>query len=240
MMRRSLLYILHGHDIKPDVKAPEDRFQEVYRSTYGKVRIFKIIGVSEESKKWCDDPANWHCDVPGSWFCPGSYPPGLNTILARKKDFKQLEDFNRGGDADHEYQQQYFKDLHDPESARRKILEKERKERLQQRDEGLSEAEKKEQTKKIDEIYNTWADTEETTMMWRLISSSDVDGLKRWLEVEPHKAFVRSKDGRGPMWWAFEQRNEEVTKLLMKAGVPHTDKDAKGLTPVDLLEGRTM
>ena len=37
--------------------------------------------------------------------------------------------------------------------------------------------------------------------------------------------------------WAFEQRNEDITKMLMKAGVPHTDRDAKGLTPVDLLEG---
>ena len=25
--------------------------------------------------------------------------------------------------------------------------------------------------------------------------------------------------------------------MLMKAGVPHTDRDAKGMTPVDLLEG---
>lgn len=39
------------------------------------------------------------------------------------------------------------------------------------------------------------------------------------------------------MFWAFEKRNEEITKILMKAGVPHTDKDAKGLTPLDLLEG---
>ena len=37
--------------------------------------------------------------------------------------------------------------------------------------------------------------------------------------------------------WAFEQRNEEITKMLMQAGVPHTDRDAKGMTPVDLLEG---
>ena len=39
--------------------------------------------------------------------------------------------------------------------------------------------------------------------------------------------------------WAFEQRNEEITKMLMKAGVPHTDKDATGKTPVDLLEGNS-
>ena len=46
-----------------------------------------------------------------------------------------------------------------------------------------------------------------------------------------------ARGGRGPMWWAFEQRNEAITNLLMKKGVPHTDKDAKGMTPVDLLEG---
>jgi dolichyl-diphosphooligosaccharide---protein glycosyltransferase len=73
--------------------------------------------------------------------------------------------------------------------------------------------------------------------MWNLINSNDVQGLKDWLKNEPHMAFLRSKDGRGPMFWAFEKRNNEITTLLMKAGVPHTDKDAKGLTPADLLEG---
>lgn len=75
--------------------------------------------------------------------------------------------------------------------------------------------------------------------MWQLIKDNDVASLSTWMEVEPEVAFVRSKDGRGAMWWAFEQRNEEVTKILMKAGVPHSDKDAKGLTPIDLLEGRS-
>ena len=88
----------------------------------------------------------------------------------------------------------------------------------------------------MDEIYNTWEDTEDTTMMWKLISSNAIEELRSWLDAEPHKAFVRSKDGRGPMWWAFEHRNEEITKLLMKAGVPHTDRDADGYTPVDLLQ----
>jgi hypothetical protein len=27
------------------------------------------------------------------------------------------------------------------------------------------------------------------------------------------KAFIRSKDGRGPTFWSFELRNEEATKL---------------------------
>ena len=74
--------------------------------------------------------------------------------------------------------------------------------------------------------------------MWNLINDKNIEELQQWLQAEPYMAYVRSKDGRGPMFWAFEQRNEEITKILMKAGVPHTDKDARGLTPVDLLEGK--
>jgi dolichyl-diphosphooligosaccharide---protein glycosyltransferase len=240
MMRRSLLYRLHGFQIKPDIDVPDDKFQEVYRSQYGKVRIYKIIGVSEESKQWVTDTRNRRCDSPGSWFCPGQYPPGIRSILSRKTDFRQLEDFNRAGQQDDsEYQQQYFRDLQDPEAARRKILEKEYKERLKEQQRGMSEDEKRRQIEKRDEIYSTWSDTEDTTTMWRLISTNDIEGLKSWLDVEPNKAFIRSKDGRGPMWWAFEQRNEEITKLLMKAGVPHTDVDTKGLSPLDLLDQKS-
>ena len=74
--------------------------------------------------------------------------------------------------------------------------------------------------------------------MWNLINDNKKEELQRWLEAEPQMAFIRSKDGRGPMFWAFEQRNEEITKILMKAGLPQNDKDAMGLTPFDLLEGK--
>ena len=236
MMRRSLLYKLHSNQLKPDVDIPKDKFEEVYRSMYGKVRIYKILGISEESKTWVADPQNRRCDTPGSWFCPGQYPPGLNDILSRKTDFRQLEDFNRGGKKDNEYQAQYFRDLQDPEAARKKILEKEQIERQKEQQRGLSEEEKRKQKQKQDEVYNSWSDTEDTTTMWRLINTNDVEGLKSWLEVDPNKAFIRSKDGRGPMWWSFEQRNEDITRILMEAGVPHTDVDASGLSPLDLLE----
>lgn len=235
MMKRSLLYGLHGHQIKPDAIVPEDKFQEVYRSTYGKVRIYQVIGISEESKQWVADPKNRKCDNPGSWFCPGQYPPGLKDILSRKTDFAQLEDFNRGR-ADNEYQEQYFRDLQDPEAARRKILEKEHQERKKEQKRSLSQDEKRIQLQKRDERYNSWSDTEDTTTMWQLINSNDIAGFKSLLEADPNMAFVRSKDGRGPMWWSFEKRNEEITKLLMQVGVPHTDVDANGLTPMDLLD----
>jgi hypothetical protein len=36
--------------------------------------------------------------------------------------------------------------------------------------------------------------------MWRLITTNQVDELRTLLAEEPTLAFVRSKDGRGPMW----------------------------------------
>jgi dolichyl-diphosphooligosaccharide--protein glycosyltransferase len=240
MMERSLLYRLHGHQIKKGVEADPTKFNEVYRSKYGRVRIFKILGVSEESKQWVAATEHRQCDVPGSWFCPGQYPPGLNAALAGKMDFAQLEDFNRGmGDA--EYQKQYFEALNNPEKAARKARDLEIEANANKEPMAIGNVEKEkvveEQRKEVDEIYNTWEDTEDTTQMWTLISSNQVEELRMWMEENPTVGFIRSADGRGPMWWAFEQRNEGITKMLMKAGVPHTDRDSKGLTPVDLLEG---
>eukprot|EP00804_Cyclotella_cryptica_P029379 CCRYP_013323-RC/>CCRYP_013323-RC protein AED:0.03 eAED:0.03 QI:284/1/1/1/1/1/4/922/822 len=93
MMERSFLYKLHSHKLRPGVVADPTKFEEVFRSKFGKVRIFKILGVSQKSKKWVEQ--NRECDA-GGWFCPGKYPPGLKDILGKKKDFAQLEDFNRG------------------------------------------------------------------------------------------------------------------------------------------------
>jgi dolichyl-diphosphooligosaccharide---protein glycosyltransferase len=241
MMSRSFLYRLHSHEQRPGVTAPADKFLHVYQSKYGKVRIFKILGVDDASKAWVEDAANRRCDVPGSWFCPGQYPPGLSAILSKKKDFSQLEDFNKAN-ADEEYTKQYFEDLRDPGTARRKAMEKEadRSPQLSDTSGGLNPEDQEAYKEKIEEIYHTWEDTDDTTRMWQLISSNNVAELQAWLALEPHKAFVRSKDGRGPMFWAFEQRNEAISKLLMKAGVPHTDKDARGLSAVDLLGGKTM
>lgn len=84
------------------------RFREVYKSKYGKVRIYKIMSVSKDSKQWVLD--NRECDAPGSWFCPGHYPPALEKVLEEKRDFAQLEDFNTKT-SDEDYQKQYFENL---------------------------------------------------------------------------------------------------------------------------------
>jgi len=294
MMERSLLYQLHGHGLRPGVTADPDLFKEVFRSKYGRVRIFKVLQVDESSKAWVADPNNRKCDVPGSWFCPGQYPPGLSKILGKKKDFRQLEDFNRGNrknknradsagsgmnganddddDDDAEYQKEYFAGLNNPDAAQRRAMQNEaykqqeekqrqkklmangRRRRFTVNSDGTTtrhddpdpeetttpeerEAKDAEIQRKIQQVYNNWQDTEETTLMWSIISQNEVDELRFWIQENPLTAYIRSKDGRGPMWWAFEARNQEIVKILMKAGVPHTDKDAMGLTPVDLLKG---
>jgi dolichyl-diphosphooligosaccharide---protein glycosyltransferase len=263
MMRRSLLYTLHSSGLKDGVLASPEQFTEVYRSKYNRVRIWKIVGVSEESKAWVADPANRKCDVAGSWFCPGQYPPGLNDILKRKTDFAQLEDFNAGR-TDEEYTKQYFKDLNDPEAARRKILEKEARERAlnppgqpaldkkqqqHQKKAGLPESgvggddgeqkpvSKEEQQRRAELLYSVFENNQQSTLMWEFIQAGNVKAIKVLLESEPWWAFLRSADGRGPMWWAFELRNDEIVRLLMSLGVPHNDRDKEGLTPADLQPG---
>ncbi|KAL3810100.1 hypothetical protein ACHAXA_010924 [Cyclostephanos tholiformis] len=231
MMERSLLYTLHSHKLRPGVEADPSMFMEVYRSKYGKVRIFKIVGVSRKSKTWVED--NRVCDA-GGWFCPGKYPPALKSYLDKKKDFAQLEDFNRGV-TDEEYQKEYFENLNNPGLA------KKRAEMNARPNDDVVEKPKDNEPRVLSdeekvEIYRTWEDTEDTTLMWKLIMGNAMEDLERWLKNDPGAAWLRSADGRGPMWWAFESKNQDIVTMLMKMGVPHTDKDKHGLSPVDILK----
>ena len=92
-MAASLLYKLHSNGLKPGVHVNPKWFREVYRSKYGLVRIYKVLGVDKEAKKWAMDPKNWKCDRPGSWYCPGQYPPGFPKPPSTHKDidYKKLK-----------------------------------------------------------------------------------------------------------------------------------------------------
>jgi len=231
MMERSFLYRLHSHGVVEGVEADPDKFEEVYRSKYGKVRVYKLLNIDEESKFWTADSKNRICDVPGSWFCKGQYPPALTKVLLQKQDFSQLEDFNRKH-VDLEYQEQYFENLNNPKKflASPKLTER-------QDSESRYEMSNKNPTKaEIAAVNIIWSDTEETTLMWKIITSGDVQDLERSLQENPILAHLRSSDGRGPMFWAFEKRRQEMVKVLMKYGVSHSERDADGRTPVDFLD----
>lgn len=108
MMSESLIYKLHSGGVEDDVEVNPKLFTNVFNSKYGKVRIWKVEGVSEESKRWSMDPKNYVCDAPGSWLCRGQYPPAMRDFLKDAKNFQQLEDFNvkRSKEAD-DYQKKY-------------------------------------------------------------------------------------------------------------------------------------
>ena len=108
-MANVTLLKLHSNGIVPGILVDKNRFKEVYKSKHGKVRIYRVLSVSKESKESVLN--NRVCDAPGSWYCRGQYPPGLQKVLKEKKDFKQLEDFNAKTEADDEYQKKYFEHL---------------------------------------------------------------------------------------------------------------------------------
>jgi dolichyl-diphosphooligosaccharide--protein glycosyltransferase len=96
MMGKSLLYKLVSFRTTPGVTVDERLFQEVHITKHGLMRVYKVMNVSEESKAWIAEPANRVCDAPGSWYCVGQYPPALHKLIAMRRNFAQLEDFNRG------------------------------------------------------------------------------------------------------------------------------------------------
>ncbi|CAE8655356.1 unnamed protein product, partial [Polarella glacialis] len=67
----------------------------VHTTKHGLMRVFQVMNVSQESKDWVANPANRECDAPGSWYCVGKYPPALEKLIAKRKNFAQLEDFNK-------------------------------------------------------------------------------------------------------------------------------------------------
>lgn len=200
----------------------EKSFKQVYQSKYGKVKVFKVLSVSKESKAWVADPKNRVCDAPGSWFCRGQYPPALQKVLVQKQDFAQLEDFNKDK-KDDQYQQQYFEHLDNPSKARKSGTQAKKKSKANA-------------LKSSDDTSapSTWKDTDETTILWEFIDKNDFDAFKAYLKSDPSAAFLRSSDGRGPMWWAFENKRERFIKYLMKKGVSYAEKDRYGKTPLDV------
>jgi len=234
MMRESLLFKLHSHNIQPNVMADPNRFKHKFTSKYGKCRVFKILSISQESKKWVADPENRDCDAPGSWFCRGQYPPGMQKILSEKRDFSQLEDFNKDSD-DSEYQKKYFENLQKRKNGENVA---------NSAPSSPSSGPKKQPWKPVREVdpamisqlNSQWKDTQHTSLLWSLISENRVREFMDAVAQAPELAHMRSSDGRGPMWWAMESGNDKIVRVLKKVGVSESFSDAKGMTPRDLLK----
>mmetsp|Transcript_151592 Transcript_151592/g.264153 ORF Transcript_151592/g.264153 Transcript_151592/m.264153 type:complete len:843 (-) Transcript_151592:78-2606(-) len=95
MMAESFLFKAVKHGMEGITLNPK-LWKEVHTTKYGLMRVFKVLNVSKESKEWIADPANRVCDAPGSWYCVGQYPPALMPLINKRRNFAQLEDFNKG------------------------------------------------------------------------------------------------------------------------------------------------
>jgi len=246
MMAASLLYKLHSHNQKPGVRVNPKLFEEVFQSKYNKVRIFKVLQVSEESKAWVADPSNRVCDAPGSWYCNGQYPPAVQRMLKKfgMKDFQQLEDFNVDAS---ESAQQYHQDYMDAMSGKYVPNRKDtagKDEQAKDKEPAAAEpAEDEEEVDySIDEVEDedasgveyAWQNTADTTRLWQLIHGNDVEALRDWIKTEPYIVHLRSEDGRGPLWWAYEYNRVEILELLVLSGSDAQAKDGKGMQPVEM------
>jgi len=97
MMAQSFLYKAVNHGVKDGVTLNPKYWKEVHTTQYGLMRVYKVLNISQESKDWVADPKNRVCDAPGSWYCVGQYPPPLAPLIAKRRNFAQLEDFNKKG-----------------------------------------------------------------------------------------------------------------------------------------------
>lgn len=202
-----------------------------------------------------------NCDA-GGWFCPGNYPPGLQKVLKEKKDFAQLEDFNRGA-SDEEYQKQYFENLNDPAKARRRAKKDTAKEvepdRPDEREVKIEAKPGRPTKEEIRDINRKWVDNEITNALFDVVQSNDLNRLALIAEAQELLLHSRSKDGRGPMvscmhllcyfhpsfdshieshaqWWAHEFGRKDIIEALKDLGVSDKLMDGDGILPADLAD----
>ena len=77
-----------------------------------------------------------------------------------------------------------------------------------------------EQIKMLNEM---WEDNEATTALYEVISGGDIEDFVGLLSKNPPLAHIRSKDGRGPMFWAHENGQVEMVEILRRLGVSDTE-----------------
>lgn len=83
-------------------------------------------------------------------------------------------------------------------------------------------------------INENWENSEQTSLMWELISQGAFVDFVSALQEFPELAHVRSEDGRGPMWWAHEYNRPKMIKLLTQLSVSEDRTDANGIKPTAL------
>ena len=74
--------------------------------------------------------------------------------------------------------------------------------------------------------------------MWEIIKEGNIQEFATLLSEHPETAHIRSKDGRGPMWWAHEYGRPKMIEVLGQLGVRDDRTDSKGVKPTDITHSR--
>lgn len=83
----------------------------------------------------------------------------------------------------------------------------------------------------IEKMNKHWDDNEHTGIMYQLISERRINELMEYFAVNPVAPFMRSGDGRGPMFWAHEFKRTKLIEIFKKIGVDDQLADANGRRP---------
>lgn len=78
------------------------------------------------------------------------------------------------------------------------------------------------------------SDNEDSTRMFRIIASGNIDALQTWIKLAPNVVQMRSRDGRGPLWWSYENDNLDMVRLLIAYGANEAATDDFGKKPEEM------
>ena len=82
-----------------------------------------------------------------------------------------------------------------------------------------------------------WSDSPYSAKLYSEVAKGDIQSLSKRLiaeeigDTENKISELRSADGRGALWWAYENNNMKIVELLVKYGSWVEDRDSLGLKP---------
>jgi len=79
-----------------------------------------------------------------------------------------------------------------------------------------------------------WRNTEETTRLWQLANAGDLRNLANWVYHQPSIVHLRSEDGRGALFWAYEYAKWDMVDFLLERGADPEARDANGMKPEEM------
>jgi protein disulfide-isomerase A1 len=82
-----------------------------------------------------------------------------------------------------------------------------------------------------------WTNSPQVTEAWNIVDHGSLEDLKEFLDENEEHAYLRSEDGRGPLFWAHEYGKQDMITLLLERGAESSSEDKFGNVPKDM-EGK--